>query len=72
MISHWSLRAAAAAVVFAGASSLATPVQAAIQECNDLEWRKALLRASEACQGQASIVADCVNGELIIREIYCY
>jgi hypothetical protein len=52
--------------------SLATPVEAAIKQCSDLEWNKALLRASEACQGQASIVADCVDGQLIIREIYCY
>ena len=72
MTSHWSVRAALAAVLFGSASTLATPVQAAIQQCSDLEWNKALLRAAEACQGQASIVADCVDGQLIIREIYCY
>ncbi len=72
MTSHWSVRAAVAALVFGSASSLATPVQAALQGCSDAEWNKALLRAAEACQGQASIVADCVDGQLIIREIYCY
>jgi hypothetical protein len=72
MTSHWNLRAAVAAVLFGSASSLATPVQASIQGCSDLDWNKAILRAAEACQSQASIVADCVDGELVIREIYCY
>lgn len=72
MTSHWSVRAAVAAVVFGSASSLATPVHASIQGCTEFDWNKAISRAAEACQSQASIIADCVDGELVVREIYCY
>lgn len=63
---------AAVGVVFGGGSYLATPAKAAIMECSDAQWNAAIARAATACQGQASIVADCENGELVIREIYCY
>lgn len=72
MISRWSWRAAAAAVVFGGGSYLATPAEAAMKVCSDAAWAAAIDRASQACGSQASIVADCVDGELVIREIYCY
>ena len=72
MISHRNLRMAAA-IVSGGALYLGTPARAAILEvCSELQWRKALTLAADICQGQASVVADCVDGNLIIREIYCY
>ena len=68
------LNLAAAAVVFAGGAYLATPVQAevALKVCSDAQWSAAINRAQEACGSSASIVADCVDGQLITREIYCY
>lgn len=72
MISRWSLRAIAIAVVFGGGSYLATSADATVRTCSDEEWNRAIARAEEACEGQASIVADCEGGRLITREIYCY
>lgn len=72
MISHLGLRIVAAGVVFGGGSYLAGSAEAAIMECSDTQWNQAIARAATACQGQASIVADCEGGQLIVREIYCY
>jgi hypothetical protein len=72
MISRWSLRAAAVAVVLGGGSYLATSADATVLNCSDDEWNRAIARAEEACGSQASIVADCEGGRLITREIYCY
>ncbi len=72
MNSRRSLHAAVAALVFAGGASLPLSAEVASRSCSDVQWAAAIATAAAACGGQASIVADCVDGQLQIREIYCY
>lgn len=76
MKTHQLIRIVSLAVVFAGGAYLsATPAQAAeafVPPCNNAGWSLLVRDASTVCGGQASIVAECVGGSLVLREVYCY